>query len=96
MGEGVLFMKKPVWDWKVVLGIVLVLLSAIAYFIHYLLFHDAHHIFIYLLGDIGFVFFEVSQAFYQTYTPIASAIHIILALAGLITFIISLIYILKN
>jgi len=27
--------------------------------VHYLLFHDAHHIFIYLVGDIAFVFFEV-------------------------------------
>ena len=35
------------------------MLSALAYFIHYFIFRDAHHIFIYLIGDIAFVFFEV-------------------------------------
>jgi hypothetical protein len=42
-----------------VLGIALIILSAFVYFIHYLLFHDIHHIFIYLVGDIAFVFIEV-------------------------------------
>lgn len=42
-----------------VLGIALVALSSVVYFLHYLLFHDAHHIFIYLLGDIAFVPIEV-------------------------------------
>ena len=46
-------------DWQVTLGIVLVALCAIVYFIHYLIFRDPHHIFIYLIGDIAFVFFEV-------------------------------------
>lgn len=41
------------------LGIVLLVLSAAFYYLHYLIFHDAHHIFIYLLGDIAFVFIEV-------------------------------------
>ena len=45
--------------WQTVLGIVLVALSAIVYVIHYVIFRDAHHIFIYLIGDIAFVFFEV-------------------------------------
>jgi len=31
----------------------------LVYFIHYLIFRDAHHIFIYLIGDIAFVFLEV-------------------------------------
>lgn len=30
-------------------------LSVILYFIHFLIFKDAHHIFIYLLGDIAFL-----------------------------------------
>jgi len=34
-------------------------LSALVYCAHYLLFHDAHHIFIYLVGDLGFMFLEV-------------------------------------
>jgi hypothetical protein len=45
--------------WQVVLGIGLVALSAILYSIHYSIFHDAHHIFIYLVGDIAFVPIEV-------------------------------------
>lgn len=48
--------------WKnrqVILGIILLTLSAAFYFLHYLIFKDAHHIFIYLLGDIAFVFIEV-------------------------------------
>ena len=46
-------------SWQLVLGLVLIALSAIVYFIHYLFFHDAHHIFIYLVGDVAFVFIEV-------------------------------------
>jgi len=45
--------------WKVVLGIVLVSLSAAIYFLHFVAFRDSHHIFIYLLGDIAFVPIEV-------------------------------------
>ncbi|MBN1222156.1 MAG: hypothetical protein JXB23_02825 [Candidatus Aminicenantes bacterium] len=50
-------MKK--WDWQIKLGFVLVAFSVIVYFVHYLIFRDPHHIFIYLVGDIAFVFFEV-------------------------------------
>jgi hypothetical protein len=39
----------------VVLGVVLVLISAALYAGHWLVFRDAHHIFIYMLGDIAFV-----------------------------------------
>lgn len=44
---------------QVYLGILLVLLSAVFYYVHFLIFKDAHHIYIYLLGDIAFVFLEV-------------------------------------
>jgi hypothetical protein len=47
------------FNWRAVIGIILVALSAVFYLIHYWIFRDAHHIFIYLLGDIAFVFFEV-------------------------------------
>ena len=40
-------------------GVLLVMLSVVFYTIHYLLFHDGHHIFIYLVGDIAFVPIEV-------------------------------------
>ncbi len=51
-------MKKIV-NWQVVLGLILIELSVIVFLVHYAIFRDAHHIFIYLLGDIGFVFIEV-------------------------------------
>ena len=41
------------------LGIFLIILSVIVYFIHFLIFHDSHHIFIYFVGDVAFVFIEV-------------------------------------
>jgi len=47
------------YNWQIILGIILILLSALVYVIHYLIFRDTHHIFIYLIGDIAFVFFEV-------------------------------------
>jgi len=45
--------------WLVALGIALLAASALVYYIHYLIFEDAHHIFIYMVGDIAFVFIEV-------------------------------------
>jgi hypothetical protein len=50
---------KKIFDWQVILGIVLMALSAAVYYIHYLIFRDAHHIFLYLIGDIAFLFVEV-------------------------------------
>ncbi len=46
-------MKK--YGWQIILGIVLVVLTVILYLMHFLIFHDARHIFIYLLGDIAFI-----------------------------------------
>jgi hypothetical protein len=45
--------------WQLLLGIVLVVLSALLYYIHFICFHDAHHIFLYLLGDLAFIPIEV-------------------------------------
>lgn len=50
-------MKLP--GWKTILGISLVLLSAVIYFLHFLVFRDTHHIFIYFMGDVAFVPIEV-------------------------------------
>ena len=50
---------KRLFNWQVLLGLSLIALSALIYFIHYLIFRDMHHIFIYLIGDIAFVFLEV-------------------------------------
>lgn len=46
-------------NWQVVFGLSLVTLSALLYWVHYLIFRDAHHIFIYLLGDIAFIPIDV-------------------------------------
>ena len=45
--------------WQILLGVALILLSAILYSIHYAIFKDAHHIYFYLLGDVAFVPVEV-------------------------------------
>jgi len=50
---------KRLFNWQILLGISLIALSAVIYFIHYYIFRDAHHIFLYLIGDIAFVFIEV-------------------------------------
>lgn len=45
--------------WQLLLGGVLILLSALLYTVHFTIFRDAHHIWIYLVGDIAFVPIEV-------------------------------------
>src|SRR4030067_1554729 len=45
--------------WKIYLGLTLMALSLIFYLIHYAVFRDSHHIFLYLSGDIAFVFIQV-------------------------------------
>lgn len=41
------------------LAIAFLFLSAITYFIHYVVFRDVHHIFIYMVGDLAFLPLEV-------------------------------------
>ncbi len=50
---------KRIFNWQVNLSITLIALSAALYYLHYFAFHDSHHIFIYLIGDIAFVPIEV-------------------------------------
>jgi hypothetical protein len=45
--------------WEVRFGVGLVMLSAFLYFMHYAIFRDAHHIFMYMLGEMAFVPIEV-------------------------------------
>jgi hypothetical protein len=47
------------WNWRILLGLSLLVLSVFFYFLHYLFFRDLHHIFLYLVGDVAFVFIEV-------------------------------------
>ena len=45
--------------WQIRFGLGLVVLSALLYVLHFVLFRDAHHIMLYLVGDIAFVPIEV-------------------------------------
>lgn len=45
--------------WKIFWGVALLCLSALVYVFHYLTFRDPHHLFIFLVGDVAFVFIEV-------------------------------------
>jgi hypothetical protein len=45
--------------WKILIGIGLVTLSLFLYTIHYLIFADSYHIFIFLVGDLAFVPIEI-------------------------------------
>ncbi|MBM3705424.1 MAG: hypothetical protein FJW66_02755 [Actinobacteria bacterium] len=45
--------------WQLILGISLAVLSAALYSVHFLIFRDSRHIFIYLLGDVAFLPIEV-------------------------------------
>jgi len=47
------------FSFVIYLAMAFLLISAITYFIHYLIFHDIHHIFIYMVGDLGFLPLEV-------------------------------------
>lgn len=48
------FLKERGW-----LIFIFILASALVYFLHYLIFRDPHHIFIYMIGDLGFLFLDV-------------------------------------
>ncbi len=45
--------------WKILWGMALLFLSTLFYIAHFLMFRDPHHLFIFLVGDIAFVFIEV-------------------------------------
>ncbi len=49
---------KPV-KWQILLALSLIVLSIMLYTMHYAIFRDPHHIFIYMLGDLAFVPIEV-------------------------------------
>ena len=43
----------------VILAVILIAISTLAYYIHYIIFRDPHHIFIFMISDLAFVFMEV-------------------------------------
>lgn len=50
---------KRFFNWQMILALILIILSVIFYCIHYFIFRDLHHIFLYLIGDIAFLFLDV-------------------------------------
>lgn len=42
-----------------IIGAILIGLSVVLHYVHYLMFHDAHHLFIFLVADIAFIPLEV-------------------------------------
>jgi hypothetical protein len=54
--QGVI-MKK--FSWRIWIGMLLISLSIFFYIVHYFIFRDSHHIFVFMLHDIAFVPLEV-------------------------------------
>lgn len=52
-------MKRILKNWTFRIALIFILASALSYTVHYLIFRDAHHIFIYMIGDFGFLFLDV-------------------------------------
>jgi len=50
---------KGILRHRILFGLLLILLSIFFYAVHYAAFRDLHHILIFLIGDIAFVFLEV-------------------------------------
>lgn len=46
-------------NWTLSVSLLFIGASALTYTIHYLIFRDLHHIFIYMVGDIAFLFLDV-------------------------------------
>src|SRR4030067_1357474 len=47
------------FNWQIIFGLSLIVLSALVYILHYSIFRDSHHIFLYLIGDIAFLPIQV-------------------------------------
>lgn len=50
---------RKLFSWTVSISLVLICASALTYTVHYFIFRDTHHIFIYMIGDIAFLFLDV-------------------------------------
>lgn len=50
---------KKIFNWTFKVSIMFITASVLTYVLHYFIFHDAHHIFIYMIGDFGFLFIDV-------------------------------------
>ena len=47
------------FHWQIIFGLSLIALSTVLYLLHYSIFRDSHHIFLYLIGDIAFLPIQV-------------------------------------
>lgn len=47
------------FNWNFIVGFLLIALSVVLYIMHFFIFKDSHHIFIYFIGDLAFVPIEV-------------------------------------
>jgi hypothetical protein len=47
------------FHWQIIFGLSLIALSTLLYLLHYSIFRDSHHIFLYLIGDIAFLPIQV-------------------------------------
>ena len=47
------------FDWRYILGAILIVISIAVYTLHYVIFRDPQHIFIFLVSDLAFMFIEV-------------------------------------
>jgi hypothetical protein len=52
-------MMKKESSWQITFSLALISGSILMYLIHYLIFRDVHHIFLYMIGDIAFLFLDV-------------------------------------
>lgn len=50
---------KKIFTWTLKVGLIFVAASVLTYTLHYVIFRDLHHIFIYMIGDFGFLFIDV-------------------------------------
>ncbi len=50
---------KKIFTWTFKVSLIFIAASALTYTLHYLIFRDIHHIFIYMIGDFGFLFLDV-------------------------------------
>lgn len=50
---------RRVLSWKAGLVALFLAASAVIYFVHFLIFRDVHHIFLYMIGDLAFLFIDI-------------------------------------
>jgi len=50
---------KKYFTWKIMMTVILLSASVLFYIIHYMIFRDVQHIFIFMIGDMAFLFLDV-------------------------------------